>query len=206
MPTVLREAAGGVEMALDKDVEIRLSDGAVLRADVYRPKPDGKYPALMTYGPYGKDSHISQFMGDGWNKLKGRHPEMVANSTGKHMVFERPDPEVVGAARLRRRPGRLPRRRPLARQARRQLAAGVQGFRRGDRVGRGAALVQRQGRALGHFLLRGRPVDGRVLQAEISCRHPAVGRHLRFLPRPHAPRRHLLRRVRRALVAEQRAQ
>jgi len=93
MAKVLRKAAGGQEMALDKDVEIRLSDGAVLRADIYRPVPDGKYPVLMTYGPYGKDSHISQFMGDGWAKLKGRHPEMVANSTGQHMVFERPDPE-----------------------------------------------------------------------------------------------------------------
>ena len=70
MPTVLRDAAGGHKMALDKDVEIRLSDGAVLRADLYRPAPEGKYPALMTYGPYGKDSHISQFMGEGWTKLK----------------------------------------------------------------------------------------------------------------------------------------
>ena len=93
MATVLRDAAGGHKMALDKDVEIRLSDGAVLRADIYRPTPEGKYPALMTYGPYGKDSHISQFMGEGWTKLKARHPEMVANSTGQHMVFERPDPE-----------------------------------------------------------------------------------------------------------------
>jgi uncharacterized protein len=93
MARVLRKAAGGQDMALDKDVEIRLSDGAVLRADVYRPVPEGRYPALMTYGPYGKDSHISQFMGDGWLKLKARHPEMVANSTGQSMVFERPDPE-----------------------------------------------------------------------------------------------------------------
>ena len=94
MATVLREAAEGREMALDKDVEIALSDGAVLRADVYRPVADGKYPALMTYGPYGKDSHISQFMGEGWPKLKARYPEIVADSTSQHMVFERPDPEV----------------------------------------------------------------------------------------------------------------
>src|SRR5215469_259403 len=94
MATTLRDAVGGQKMALDKDVAIKLSDGAVLRADVYRPDADGKYPALLTYGPYGKDSHISQFMGEGWNRLKARHPEIVANSTGKHMVFERPDPEA----------------------------------------------------------------------------------------------------------------
>jgi predicted acyl esterase len=92
--TTVREAFGGQKMALDKDVAIKLSDGAILRADVYRPEPPGKYPALMTYGPYGKDSHISQFMGQGWERLKARHPEIVANSTGKHMVFERPDPEA----------------------------------------------------------------------------------------------------------------
>jgi uncharacterized protein len=94
MATVLRDAPAGQKMALDKDVAITLSDGAVLRADVYRPEAPGRYPALMTYGPYGKDSHISQFMGPGWERLKGRHPEIVAASTGKHMVFERPDPEA----------------------------------------------------------------------------------------------------------------
>ena len=94
MATVLREAQAGHKMALDKDVEIKLSDGAVLRADVYRPEAAGKYPAIMTYGPYGKDSHISQFMGEGWDALKKRHPEIVSRSSAKHMVFERPDPET----------------------------------------------------------------------------------------------------------------
>lgn len=94
MATVVCEAFGGARMALDKDVEIALSDGALLRADVYRPEAAGRYPVLMTYGPYGKDSHIGQFMGEGWTRLKARHPEILANSTGKYMVFERPDPEA----------------------------------------------------------------------------------------------------------------
>jgi uncharacterized protein len=33
-------------------------------------------------------------MGEGWQRLKSRYPEIVADSTGQHMVFERPDPEV----------------------------------------------------------------------------------------------------------------
>ena len=94
MATVLREAPAGHKMALDKDVEIRLRDGGIVRADVYRPQAAGKYPALMTYGPYGKDSHISQFMGEGWDKLKSAYPGIVRDSSGKHMVYERPDPEV----------------------------------------------------------------------------------------------------------------
>lgn len=59
------------KMALDKDVEIVLRDGAVVRADVYRPETPGRYPALISCGPYGRDSHIGQFMGaEGWEALQ----------------------------------------------------------------------------------------------------------------------------------------
>ena len=33
---------------------ITMDDGNVLRADIFRPVADGKYPVIMTYGPYGK--------------------------------------------------------------------------------------------------------------------------------------------------------
>lgn len=40
---------------LERDIEIPLHDGTILRADVYRPKDfDGKVPALMAWSPYGK--------------------------------------------------------------------------------------------------------------------------------------------------------
>ena len=41
-------------MRIDWDVPIELADGLVLRCDVYRPIKEGKYPVLLTYGPYGK--------------------------------------------------------------------------------------------------------------------------------------------------------
>ena len=82
------------KMLLDKDVEIRLRDGAIVRADVYRPESSGRCPALVTYGPYGKDSHISQFMGsDTWERLKARRPGITGGTSGKYIVFERPNPE-----------------------------------------------------------------------------------------------------------------
>src|SRR3972149_1369061 len=82
------------KMLLDKDVEIRLRDGAIVRADVYRPESSGRCPALVTYGPYGKDSHISQFMGsDTWERLKSRRPGITGGTSGKYIVFERPNPE-----------------------------------------------------------------------------------------------------------------
>ena len=42
-------------MRIDKDVEITLRDGARLRADIYRPGPSGRFPALVNIGAYHKD-------------------------------------------------------------------------------------------------------------------------------------------------------
>jgi predicted acyl esterase len=81
-------------MMLDRDVAIPMRDGAALRANVFRPKADGRYPVLMTLGPYGKDVHLSQFMPEAWEALKRRHPEILAASSCKYLVFETPDPEV----------------------------------------------------------------------------------------------------------------
>jgi predicted acyl esterase len=41
-------------MRIDWDVPIAMDDGVTLRADVYRPGAEGRYPALVSYGPYGK--------------------------------------------------------------------------------------------------------------------------------------------------------
>ena len=41
-------------MRIDWDVLIAMDDGLVLRADVFRPIAQGRYPAILSYGPYGK--------------------------------------------------------------------------------------------------------------------------------------------------------
>jgi len=38
-------------MRIDWDVPIKVNDGLVVRADVYRPLGDGSYPVIMNYGP-----------------------------------------------------------------------------------------------------------------------------------------------------------
>ncbi len=81
-------------MILDKNVAVPMRDGAVLRANVFRPDAPGRYPVLMTLGPYGKDVHISQFMPAAWELIRTRHPEILAASSCKYLVFETPDPEV----------------------------------------------------------------------------------------------------------------
>ena len=94
-------------MLLEKDIAVPMRDGAVLRANVFRPEGEGKFPALMTLGPYGKDIHLSQFMPEAWEHLNKRHPDILKASSSKHLVFETPDPRVVGPAWLRHRQSRL---------------------------------------------------------------------------------------------------
>ena len=40
---------------VEKNVEMTTRDGVVLRADIYRPKAEGRYPVLMCRTPYNKD-------------------------------------------------------------------------------------------------------------------------------------------------------
>ena len=81
-------------MILDRDAEIPMRDGAMLRANVYRPDTDGRCPVLMTFGPYGKDVPLREFMQEAWDRLNETYPEILAASSCRHLVFERPDPEV----------------------------------------------------------------------------------------------------------------
>ena len=41
-------------MLIEWDAGIVMDDGLVLRADVFRPKEEGKWPVLLTCGPYAK--------------------------------------------------------------------------------------------------------------------------------------------------------
>jgi uncharacterized protein len=45
----------GLEILMEKDVDVPMRDGALLKADVLRPAGDGKFPAILNLGPYQKD-------------------------------------------------------------------------------------------------------------------------------------------------------
>lgn len=83
-----------LEMRVELNVGVPMRDGAILRANVYRPEAPGKYPVLMTFGPYGKDVPLKQFMQEAWDRLNETYPEILEASSCRHLVFERPDPEV----------------------------------------------------------------------------------------------------------------
>ncbi|MBO0800625.1 MAG: CocE/NonD family hydrolase, partial [Blastocatellia bacterium] len=81
------------EMLMERNTAIPMRDGAVLRGDVFRPKAEGKFPVLMTFGPYGKDVPLKEFMREAWDAIEKFYPDIIANSSLKNLVWETPDPE-----------------------------------------------------------------------------------------------------------------
>ena len=81
------------EMQIDWDVPIRMDDGLVLRADVFRPTTPGQYPVLLTYGPYAKGLAFQQGYPSAWNRMADEHPDVTAGSTNKYQNWEVVDPE-----------------------------------------------------------------------------------------------------------------
>jgi len=57
--SVLGQPAAAVQtpagVTVEKNVAMKTRDGVTLRADIYRPAADGKYPVLLTRTPYNKD-------------------------------------------------------------------------------------------------------------------------------------------------------
>ncbi len=80
-------------MRIDWDVPIPVDDGLVLRADIYRPILAGRYPVLLSYGPYGKGLHFEDLYTDQWRRMIEKHPEVLAGSSNKYQNWEVVDPE-----------------------------------------------------------------------------------------------------------------
>lgn len=80
-------------MRIDWDVELVMDDGVVIRADVFRPIEEGKYPLLLTYGPYGKFLHFKDGYAGQWKIMNTKYPYALEGSTNKYMNWETVDPE-----------------------------------------------------------------------------------------------------------------
>ena len=42
----------------ERNVEVKMRDGVTLRADIFRPQADGKFPVLLQRTPYNKDNGV----------------------------------------------------------------------------------------------------------------------------------------------------
>ena len=74
-------------------VPIKMDDGLVLRADVYRPVQDGRYPVILSYGVYAKGLSFQDGYPAQWEKMVADHPEILQGSTNKYQNWEVTDPE-----------------------------------------------------------------------------------------------------------------
>lgn len=89
--TFTRSAEG---MRIDYQVPVPMRDGAVLRADVFRPPQAGSFPVILSHGVYAKglpfNGPIYRMQ---WDKLIDKDPTVLDGSTGKHQAWEVTDPE-----------------------------------------------------------------------------------------------------------------
>ena len=80
-------------MRIEWDAAIEMDDGVVLRADIFRPDVDGRYPVVMTQGPYAKWLSFQEAMVPMWRNLETEHPDALAGSSNLYQNWETVDPE-----------------------------------------------------------------------------------------------------------------
>jgi hypothetical protein len=81
------------DMRIDWDVPIEMDDGVVLRADVYRPVDEGRYPVIASHGPYAKGLTFEAGYPRQWARLKRDYPDAIEGTSGRYAAWELVDPE-----------------------------------------------------------------------------------------------------------------
>src|SRR5215210_3487188 len=80
-------------MQIDWDAPIAMDDGVVLRADIFRPVAAGRYPVILSYGPYAKGLSFHEGYKGNWARLTKAAPEVLEGSSNKYQNWELVDPE-----------------------------------------------------------------------------------------------------------------
>lgn len=80
-------------MTIEWDVPIPMDDGIVLRADVYHPVGEGKWPVILSYGPYAKGRSFATGRPFAWKHLVNKHPHLLTQTSNKYQAWELVDPE-----------------------------------------------------------------------------------------------------------------
>jgi predicted acyl esterase len=82
-----------VVLRVDWDVPIEMDDGVVLRADVYRPESEARYPVILSYGPYAKGLAFQDGYPSAWQRMVAEHPDVAHGSSNLYQSWEVVDPE-----------------------------------------------------------------------------------------------------------------
>lgn len=80
-------------MQIEWDATVVMDDGVPLSVDVFRPNDGGRYPAIISYGPYAKGLPFQDAYAPQWDKMVAEHPDVAAGSTNKYQSWEIVDPE-----------------------------------------------------------------------------------------------------------------
>ncbi len=80
-------------MRIDWDVALAMDDGVVLRADVFVPAAGGRFPVILSYGPYAKGLAFQAGYPSAWNRMAEQHPDVTTGSTNRYQNWEVVDPE-----------------------------------------------------------------------------------------------------------------
>ncbi len=81
-------------MKIDWDAPIAMDDGVVLRADIFRPAAEGRYPVILSYGPYAKGLAFQEGYKSQWLRLERNFPDAIAHSSNTYQAWELVDPEM----------------------------------------------------------------------------------------------------------------
>lgn len=80
-------------MIIDWDVPIAMDDGIVIRADIFRPAKSGRFPVLLSYGPYGKGLAFQEGYATAWQMMIDDFPEVAEGTSNLYQCWELVDPE-----------------------------------------------------------------------------------------------------------------
>ena len=83
----------GALMYIDWDIPIEMDDGLVLRADLFRPDSEDRYPVILSYGPYAKGLAFQEGYPDQWRIMTTQHPDVARGSSNEYQNWEVVDPE-----------------------------------------------------------------------------------------------------------------
>lgn len=81
------------DMLVEWDVPIRMDDGIVLQADVFRPPGGARSPVILSHGPYAKGLSFQEGYADQWEIMVREHPDVARGSTNAYQAWEVADPE-----------------------------------------------------------------------------------------------------------------
>ena len=80
-------------MRIDWDMPIKMDDGLLLRADIFRPTHNKKCPVILSYGPYGKGLSFQEGYKTAWDIMERENPDVIRGSSNKYQNWEVVDPE-----------------------------------------------------------------------------------------------------------------